>query len=258
MIRVQPIPAFDDNYIWMLREEDGNQAWVVDPGDAQPVRETLKEQGLTLEGILITHHHWDHTGGIGKLLRDAEVPVLGPDNPQIKEITQPLREGDRITVLNTQFEVLETPGHTLDHIVFFAAAHEPPLLFCGDTLFAGGCGRLFEGTPGQMHASLGKLRVLPGETKIYCTHEYTLANLAFAQAVEPDNTDIAQRIQSAEALRESGTPTVPTNLSLEWKTNPFLRVDEPAVQAMASAQADAPPSTPEATFAAIRAWKDRF
>lgn len=258
MINIQPIPAFDDNYIWMLREDEQDQVWVVDPGDPKPVLATLQEQNLTLAGILITHHHWDHTGGVKKLTAEFDVPVFGPDNPEIKGITRTLCEGDHFSILNTEFEVLETPGHTLDHIVFFAADHEPPLLFCGDTLFAAGCGRLFEGTPEQMHGSLAKLQRLPGNTQVYCTHEYTMANLAFAKAVEPDNAAIAERVRSAEALREQGTPTVPTNIALELETNPFLRADAPSVQAAATAQAGQAPSTAEQTFAAIRAWKDRF
>ena len=199
MQAIEPIPAFTDNYIWCLH--DGTEAWVVDPGDAAPVIDFIESHHLHLQGILITHHHPDHIGGIGVLCeRFAIATIYGPDNPAIAGITDVLREGDVITVLDQQFTVLEVPGHTLDHIAYLSTQMQPPALFCGDTLFAAGCGRLFEGSPEQMFTSLSKFKKLAPETRIYCTHEYTQANLRFAQAVEPDNLALKQRAQSANEI----------------------------------------------------------
>lgn len=256
MLAIEPIPAFTDNYIWCLH--DGSNAWVIDPGDAIPVIGFIESHDLHLRGILITHHHPDHIGGVGALCeRFALKTVYGPDNPEIADITDVLREGDAITVLGQQFTVLEVPGHTLDHIAYLSTQMQPPALFCGDTLFAAGCGRLFEGTPEQMFTSLNKLKNLEPATRIFCTHEYTQANLRFAQAVEPDNLSLKQRAQSADNVRANDQPTLPSTLALELETNPFLRTQQPAVRAAAlrhSAQ-----NTQEVEiFAAIRRWKDQF
>lgn len=257
MLTIEPIPAFNDNYIWCLRR--GREAWVVDPGDAAPVLAHLAAEGLALAGLLITHHHGDHTGGIAALLTAwPGVPVLGPANPAIRGISRALAEGDSAQVLGARCEVLAVPGHTLDHIAYFFAdgGDGRPLLFCGDTLFAAGCGRLFEGSAGQMFESLGKLAALPEATAVYCAHEYTLSNLRFASAVEPDNPAVAGRLRDTAALREQGLPSVPSTLALERRTNPFLRCREPGVQAAARQRAEA--DSPVAVFAALRAWKDGF
>lgn len=256
MLKIEPIPAFQDNYIWCLH--DGATAWVVDPGDAAPVEQFLAARNLRLEGILITHHHSDHVGGVAQLLhRRAPIPVFGPLNPAIENITQRLAEGDRVALLGLSFTVIEVPGHTLDHIAYISETTAPPLLFCGDTLFAAGCGRLFEGTPEQMYASLQKLSALPSATAVYCTHEYTLANLRFARAVEPDNLALQSRALSAKQLRRESQPTLPSTLALELETNPFLRANAPTVRAAALTHGASGTGNAE-IFAALRKWKDHF
>ncbi len=258
MIEITPIPAFQDNYIWMLHETDPGQTWVVDPGDAVPVEAALAAQGRSLDGILITHHHPDHTGGLDALLAARDIPVLGPQNPSIRRLTDHFGHGDRFSLLGYEVEVLATPGHTLDHICFLFAGHQPPLLFCGDTLFAAGCGRLFEGTPVQMHASLALLAALPPETLLHCAHEYTLANLAFAAAVEPDNAEIQARTARCRQRRDQGRPTLPCSIGEELATNPFLRSEADAVRRSAISRGLPPTATAVDVFATVRAWKDRF
>ena len=255
MLKVDPIPAFSDNYIWLLSHE--NSACVVDPGDAQPVIDCLESRGLTLTDILITHHHFDHVGGLDALVERYAPVIYGPNNPGIEQITRRVAAGDRVSVLGSDFQVLEVPGHTLDHIAFFRDGDDP-LLFCGDTLFAGGCGRVFEGTPEMMHASLQRLAVLPEATRIYCAHEYTLANLAFAAAVEPGNSALQERIRAAEALRAADTPTVPSQIGLELATNPFLRCQESALLDSLAAQGRLSGQTGPEVFATVRGWKDNF
>lgn len=257
-MNISPIPAFTDNYIWEL--DDGSKAYVVDPGDAKPVIAFLEAQELTLAGIIITHHHWDHTGGIKDLLELwPGIPVYGPANEDIPEVTHPLKEGDTAHILGKTFKIIDVPGHTSGHIAYYHESFEDhDVLLCGDTLFSSGCGRLFEGTAAEMFESLSKLRELPAETLVYCTHEYTQANLKFAQAVEPNNPDIAARIKQVEELRAKGEPSVPTTLGLERKVNPFLRWDAPEVIAAANEQAGTMTHEPVEVFAAIRGWKDRF
>lgn len=256
MLTIRPIPAFTDNYIWCL--DDGALACVVDPGDAAPVLAFLERHALSLAGLLITHHHADHTGGIAALLeRYPGAAVYGPPNPAIAGINQPQREGDAIELLGQRFEVIAVPGHTLDHIAYFSAEHQPPLLFCGDTLFAAGCGRLFEGSPEQMFSSLQKLAGLPATTEVYCTHEYTLSNLRFARAAEPGNRALERRFEAVQRKRDRAEITLPSTIALELETNPFLRADQPELIAAARRQ-DPAARSPEQVFATLRRWKDHF
>jgi hydroxyacylglutathione hydrolase len=258
MMNLIALPAFTDNYIWMLH--DGAQAVVVDPGDAGPVRQALQDQGLTLAGILVTHHHPDHTGGVAELhaqLREPAAQVFAPARERTPEPHVAVSEGDVISVAGLRFRVLEVPGHTAGHVAY---VHEPangaaPLLFCGDTLFSGGCGRLFEGTPRQMHDSLARLAALPGATQVCCTHEYTLSNLRFATDVEPGNAELATYRAQCEALRANGQPTLPSTIARERAINPFLRCDVPAVQAAAQAHGAAA-ADGVSVFAALREWKN--
>ena len=252
-LHIEPIPAFADNYLWLLTR--GEHAAVVDPGDPAPVQAVLAARGLRLMAILVTHHHGDHVGGVPALAA-AGVPVYGPAGEDIPCRTRPLAEGDRIEVLGEEFVVLEVPGHTRGHIAYYGAGLGA--LFCGDTLFAAGCGRLFEGTPAQMVASLAKLAALPPATRVYCAHEYTLANLRFARAVEPDNAALAARSERCAALRAAGVPTVPSTLAEERATNPFLRCTVPSVRAAAESVQAGAAASPVASFAALRAWKNRF
>lgn len=260
-LQVITVPAFADNYLWLFHSPDQQRAWAVDPGDAAPIEAALQAHDLTLAGILVTHHHPDHTAGIPALLENHPVPVYGPAGDSVPTVTHPLKDGDSVTLDHgLSFQVLTVPGHTLDHIAYFqqTPASEAPALFCGDTLFAGGCGRLFEGTPAQMHASLNRLAALPNATRVFCAHEYTLANLAFAKAVEPDNARLLERIEAAEATRAAGQPTVPTTLALEKSTNPFMRCHEPGIQRSAEAHSRQALTAETAVFAAVRAWKDSF
>ncbi|MES2125721.1 MAG: hydroxyacylglutathione hydrolase [Pseudomonadota bacterium] len=257
-LQVLALPAFKDNYLWLIH--DGRNAAVVDPGDAAPILAALAAHGLTLTAILLTHHHADHIGGVAALLARSKVPVFGPRHEAIAAITVALGEGDRVDVpgLALAFDVLDVPGHTAGHIAYVRVG-TPHWLFCGDTLFAGGCGRLFEGTPTQMADSLGKLAALPDDTAVFCAHEYTLANLKFALAVEPGNAALQARMARETARRADGIPTVPSSIGVEKATNPFLRYREAAVLATLAAQDRlAPGSGPVAAFAALREWKNNF
>lgn len=257
-MKISPIPAFTDNYIWQLN--DGSNAFVVDPGDAKPVISFLESNKLTLTGILLTHHHWDHTGGVKELLDLwPGIPVYGPAHEDISEVTHPLEENDKIRVFGETFRIFDVPGHTAGHIAYYnVQENDHDILFCGDTLFSSGCGRLFEGTAAQMYESLSKLKTLPSETLVYCTHEYTTANLKFASAVEPNNEDIAARMKEVEDLRARDLPSVPSTIGLELKVNPFLRWDAPEVVASANERSETMSTEPVEVFAAIRAWKDKF
>ncbi len=255
MLSVTPIPAFGDNYIWLLRQDTSSEICVVDPGDAAPVVELIEREGLSLSTVLITHHHADHTGGLPELVERYAPRVIGPDNPKIAGIQERVASGDEFRVMGRRFEVFEVPGHTLDHIAFFTAGI-PPLLFCGDALFSAGCGRLFEGTPEQMHASLNRLAALPDDTLVFAAHEYTLANLRFALAADPHNPDVARAMEECRHARELDRPTLPSTLGREKRINPFLRVTDAGVR-QAAADHGATDSD-QATFATLRAWKDNF
>jgi hydroxyacylglutathione hydrolase len=251
---VVPLRAFKDNYIWILRND--RYAAVVDPGDARPVLDYLQRERLELCAILATHHHADHVGGVADLLTRQAVPVYGPSGEPIPTLSHPVREGDEVEIpqLGLRFSVLDIPGHTRAHIAYYGANS----LFCGDTLFACGCGRLFEGTAQQMVVSLAKLAALPEATLVYSGHEYTLANIDFARAVEPDNEELRARAASEAEKRKSELPTLPSTIGREKKTNPFLRCLQPAVIASANKYLGARASDPVHVFAALREWKNSY
>ena len=254
MMQVHAVPAFRDNYLWVIAE--GPHAAVVDPGDARPIEDFLSSRGLELTAILATHHHADHIGGVPELAAHWRCPVFGPAHDGVDGLDRKLVEGDQVRVpgLDAGFAVLDVPGHTAGHIAYV----HPEAVFCGDTLFACGCGRLFEGTPAQMVRSLGKLAALPRETRVYCAHEYTMSNIRFAEAVEPGNARLAERKARDAAKRERGEPTVPSTIDEERATNPFLRCAEPEVRASAERHAGRSLAGPVEVFAEIRAWKNSF
>jgi hydroxyacylglutathione hydrolase len=255
--KISSIKAFTDNYIWALHTP--THALVVDPGDAKPVMAFLEAQHLTLECILITHHHYDHTGGIAELTKAfPNATVYGPNNPNIRGISHVLTENDavRISALDVSFTILNTPGHTLDHIVY---VHED-FLFCGDTLFSGGCGRMFEGTPAVFYASLQKLAALPANTKVYCTHEYTQANMAFAVSVDKNNQKLIKYSQWVDAERAQDKITLPSTIGQECEINPFLRCHSPLIKEAVFTydMADNTIKNDIDTFARLRKLKDNF
>jgi len=261
MLEIVPLPAFQDNYIWTLR--DGKNAAVVDPGEAGPVKQYLAREGLTLVAILATHHHPDHVGGIAELVAMKKVPVFGPKGEPIPELTHPVGQGDKVEIPELRsdatapvpsFDVLDIPGHTRAHVAYYGLES----LFCGDTLFACGCGRVFEGTAQQMLDSLTKLAALPDATRVYCGHEYTLANIKFARAVDPGNSVLAAREEKVAKLRAAGLPSLPSTLGEERATNPFLRCAEPVVIESANKYLGSRIGDPVSVFAAIREWKNRF
>lgn len=257
MIRIDALPAFNDNYLWLLQDAASRRCAVVDPGDAAPVLAWLAEHpDWQLVDILVTHHHFDHVGGIETLKAATGARVLGPADEKIPGRDLGLSDDDSIEVLGLTFRVMAVPGHTLGHIAYHQT--DQRLLFCGDTLFAGGCGRLFEGTPQQMHRSLARLAALPGETLVYCTHEYTLSNLRFAQAVEPNNPHVVARLAEVSRWREAGRISLPSSIELERASNPFLRTAEPEVIRSAERRDDRRHDEPSAVFASLRAWKDQF
>ncbi len=261
MLHIEPVKAFNDNYLWVFNEEGGKQACAVDPGDAGPVLAWLEQNGLQLAAILVTHHHGDHIGGIDTLLQHFRVPVYGPGTARIPQVTHAVTEGDTVQVLGHDFRVLNVPGHTLEHIAYVSTQRVTaagPALFCGDTLFAAGCGRMFEGTPPMMHGSLRKLAALSPDTQVFCAHEYTLSNLRFAAAVTPDSTDVQTRIRTESTKREHNQPTVPSSIGLELRTNPFLRCAEPVVIAAAQRHQSTSDSDPATIFGVLRKWKDSF
>lgn len=256
MKQISCIRALKDNYIWVLHGRGGHDdgVLVVDPGDDEPVRDWLQLSGLALHAILVTHHHWDHTDGIQALVDAFGCEVYGPAYEDLPVRNHALGDGDSVTIAGWTLDIMEVPGHTAAPIAWYGHG----IVLTGDTLFAAGCGRLFEGTPAQMQHSLARLRALPGETLVYCAHEYTRANLAFAKTVEPGNAAIDERMAVVERQLASGQPSVPTRLADEWATNPFLRWDQTAVISAASKWAGRPLTNPEDVFATVRRWKDQF
>ncbi len=254
LIDVIPIRAFRDNYIWCLQSDA--DAVVVDPGDATPVRKHLESTALRLAGILVTHHHADHTGGVAELASEYNVPVFGPATEAIPGLGRALREGDVVPLpaLGLTLAVIDVPGHTAGHIAY----HGHGMLFSGDTLFSAGCGRLFEGTPAQMLASLDKLAALPPETRVYCTHEYTTSNLRFAKAADPLNPAVDARLDQTRVALEAGAPSLPSTIGAELTFNPFLRAGDPVVASMAARHAGHPTPDRLAVFTELRSWKDVF
>lgn len=254
MLTLIPLPAFDDNYIWVLH--DGRHAVAVDPGDPAPLIAFLDAHRLTLSAVLITHHHRDHTGGNVLLRQRYDCPVHAPDNPRIPAVTHVLRDGDPVDIAEPllHFDVLATPGHTLDHISYVGHGS----LFCGDTVFGCGCGKLFEGSPAIMAASLDAILALPDTTRVCCAHEYTLSNIDFAKTIDGANPALLERERSDRALRAEHRPTLPSTLGLEKATNPFLRFHDPAMTAFASRYLNRPHPTPAEVFGAIRAAKDAW
>lgn len=254
ILKVIPIKALKDNYIWCIVDATSHDCIIVDPGDANPVLEAIKQHALKPCAIFITHHHYDHTGGISPILSHYPVPVFGSFLENIAQLTHPLYGENEITLLSTLFKIIDIPGHTLGHIAYYGNK----MLFCGDTLFIAGCGRVFEGTMAQMYASLQKIASLPDETLIYCAHEYTQANLYFAKAVEPDHSFIEQKLQQVLKLRAQNLPTVPSTLAVEKMINPFLRCHEPAVIKAASRHCKQPLANPVDVFTVLREWKNEF
>lgn len=256
-LEVTPVPAFADNYLWLIHGlTDRSRVAVVDPGDARPIVDALAAHGLTLDAILVTHHHPDHVGGVEALVERTGAPVYGPARESIPRRSTALAGGDRVSLpaLGLAFEVLDVPGHTAGHIAYYGHG----ALFCGDTLFSGGCGRLFEGTPAQMLESLDRLRSLPPETRMYCAHEYTASNLRFALAVEPVNADLVAHADLVAQWRAQGRPSVPSTLGLERRINPFLRTREATVRAAAERRAGRPLAGDADAFAVVREWKNEF
>jgi hydroxyacylglutathione hydrolase len=255
-MKLIPLPAFSDNYIWMLH--DDSHALVVDPGDAKPVLAALQKLNLQLQDILVTHHHPDHTGGVDALRQATGATVYGPRHEVMPEPLTRVGQGDRAQCLGLNLEVIDVPGHTAGHIAYYTVVPgQAPLLFCGDTLFSGGCGRLFEGTPAQMLTSLKRLSVLPDDTRICCAHEYTLSNLKFACAVEPDNGALSDYLVKVQQLRAANQPSLPSSLLLERQINPFLRTNQAAVIRAARAF-DAAANDEVGVLAALRQWKNQF
>lgn len=260
MLIFTALPAFNDNYIWLIQDPQRTVCAAVDPGDAQPVLNWLAEHPQwQLSDILITHYHHDHIGGVSRLKEATQARVVGPARETIPCLDLPVDEGASIELLGHSVQVYAVPGHTLGHVVYFATTGlAQPWLLSGDTLFAGGCGRMFEGHPEQMHHSLMRLAALPDDTLVYCTHEYTLSNLRFAQAVEPTNAAIAERLKSVCQLRDQQKITLPSQMDLEKRTNPFLRCAEPSVIQAAQQHSSMQLKQDYAVFAALRSWKDTF
>ncbi len=256
MLKITSLLSRKDNYIWLIRSETGPEAVVVDPGEAGPVEHALRKRRLTLVAILVTHHHYDHVEGITELITRYQVPVFGPANEPIPCLTQPVGEGEHITLkgVGMEFSVMEIPGHTTGHVGYYGHG----TFFCGDTLFAAGCGKVFDGTPEQLFRSLQRISRLPEETLVYCAHEYTEENLQFALTVEPGNPALGERLEKIRQLRAAGLPTLPVTLAEEKQTNPFLRCHEPEVIRAVEQFTGRPLVSTEEVFVALRRWRDRI
>ena len=254
MLHIWPVPIFDDNYVWILEREGSNRVVVVDPGDGAPIIDALSRRDLEVAAVLVTHHHQDHVGGLPELIQCFHPPVYGSSEESVAGVDHPVGGGDRVRLpsIDLSLEIVDLPGHTSGHIGFIGAG----VAFVGDTLFAGGCGRVFEGTMEQMHASLAKLAALSPDTKSYCAHEYTVSNLRFARAVEPGNQALALRLEAAETAQAASLPTVPSTIGNELETNPFLRSGEASVRAAAEAHSGHSLASPPEVFGALRVWKD--
>ena len=256
-MNIQSIKAFNDNYIWLISTNEGNL--VIDPGESAPVLDYLTKNSIELTDILLTHHHYDHVGGVAELKKSITGKVIGPNNVNIEGIDQKVSEGALVNSCGLNFRVIEIPGHTLDHIAYFSDDNKQPLLFCGDTLFSAGCGRVFEGTFQQMYESIMRIKSLPINTLIYCGHEYTLANLKFALQVEPNNADIKNHIEFCKKVLQNNQATLPSSLQLELKINPFLRCDDNKLRASISHKYDSSKSIDDSSvFEYLRKWKDSF
>ena len=256
MLKIIPLPAFTDNYIWAIVY--GNSCVVVDPGDSSPVFDFLESNNLDLECILITHHHFDHTGGMLALAKKYDCPVYGPSGDHIEGLTSKVSEDDEITIFNFKFKIFETPGHTLDHIAYFHSSDKGSYLFCGDTLFSGGCGRLFEGTAEDMFSSLNKFISLPDETLVFCAHEYTQNNLKFALTINPSNHDLIKYSKKVNELRSNSEITLPSNIGLEKKINPFFLLNDKEILKNSEQFISGKISNSVESLAAIRSMKDSF
>lgn len=258
MLHVTALPAFTDNYIWVLHAPDSREIAIVDPGDSRPVREYIEQHNLTLRAVLITHSHFDHIGGVADLIAQHPAPVYGPRSPNIPNVTNTLEDNDTFRIWDTDIEVLHTPGHLPEHICFVLRRLEHTQVFVGDTLFASGCGRIFDGEPAQLKGSLDRLSMLPPDSRVYAAHEYTLTNIRFAKTVEPDNTALLDREQEVNLLRQHNEPSLPTTLGWERETNPFLRCDIAQVAANVSDHAGKDLTSELEVFTALRQWKDNF
>ena len=257
LMNIQYIKAYTDNYIWLIRTNEGNL--LIDPGESQPVKEFLSKESISITDILITHHHYDHVGGVLELKKDITGKVIGPNNSEINGIDRYVIEGNVLKSCGIEFMVIEIPGHTLDHIAYFMNDKNQPILFCGDTLFSGGCGRVFEGTFNQMYASLLKLKKLPKNTQVYCAHEYTISNLKFALEVEPDNKDISNHLEACEEKIKHGEISLPSNINLELRINPFLRCETKDLRnSISSKIQDSQKLKDSEVFQRLRLWKDSF
>ena len=258
MLEIIPLPALKDNYnyIWLLINKSSGHVAIVDPGEAEPLLELLESEDLSPIAILITHHHWDHVNGIAKITEKYDIPVYTPKTESVDGSTHPVGEGDVVPLaeLDLTLNILDVPGHTSGAIAYYAEG----MVFSGDTLFTAGCGRMFEGTPPQMHASLSKFKSLPDDTLLYCGHEYTVSNLQFAATVEPENKAIQQRLVEAKQSRANNLPTVPATLAIEKETNPFLRCEQVDVIDAANQHSGKIFDVPHDVFAGLRLWKDSF
>jgi|TARA_B100001094_G_scaffold322467_1_gene371836 hydroxyacylglutathione hydrolase len=254
MLSIEPIKAFEDNYIWLLTTNEGSI--VIDPGESSKIKSLIDNNEIDLKGILITHHHYDHTNGLNDLSDNGMLDIYGPENNIVK-INKRVKDSDCISIIGLDFEIIEVPGHTLDHIAFYSFNENMPILFCGDTLFSGGCGRVFEGTHKQMYDSLNKLASLPKHTKVYCGHEYTLSNLKFAIEVDTENKDLLDEYNHVKKLNISKNPSLPSTLDKELKINPFLRCNNMSIRNKINKEFNVSGDDFE-IFTALREWKDNY